>query len=132
LRVKDFFQLEKGSFAERADAVWDRASLVAIAPAKRSEYVTVIGKLIKPGGKILLATVDKREGNEEARKAGPPYSVDESAVRALYEDAAWVESVELVAEYDGLVQNPSEMERWKGKGIESMFELVFLIKGKQE
>mmetsp|Transcript_2998 Transcript_2998/g.6926 ORF Transcript_2998/g.6926 Transcript_2998/m.6926 type:complete len:336 (+) Transcript_2998:59-1066(+) len=130
--VDDYFKWIDATFVEKPDAVWDRASLVAIAPDKRRDYVAIMGKMIKPGGKILLVTIDKRRGDEDALKTGPPYSVDHSIVRELYEGADWVESVELIQEYDDFAQNPEDADRWRSKGIEEMYELVFLITAKMQ
>ena len=63
------------------DFVWDRASLVAIDPAHREEYATQSARLLKPGGKILLNTLEY----DQQRMRGPPFSVSESEVRRLYE-----------------------------------------------
>ena len=134
LNVDDYFQIKKGSFAKPIDVVWDRASLVAIDLDKRKHYIDTMGEVIKPGGKILLVTIEKRKGDEEALEAGPPYSINEAAVRQLYENAKWVDSVQLIEEYDEFVENPADADRWKSKGIEEMYELCFLItaKGKEE
>ncbi len=46
----------------------------------------MLGKLIKPGGYILMVTIDRRSGTEEGRRAGPPYSVDGDEIKRLYGD----------------------------------------------
>ena len=47
----DFFDLPTIGL-ERVDAVWDRASIVAINPSLRREYVDCIGHVLKSGGII--------------------------------------------------------------------------------
>lgn len=63
------------------DSIWDRAALVAIKPEDRPDYCKKQVSLLKPGGKILLSTVSYDQG----KMKGPPFSVDESNVRNLYE-----------------------------------------------
>ena len=115
----------------RFDRIWDRASMVAIDPTLREEYVKVMGKNIQPGGQILLVTIEKRTGtNDDALKKGPPYSISESEVRKLYEKQDWVESVTLLEEVDDFIAHPDMKERFVGEGITSMYELYFLIQTK--
>jgi SAM-dependent methyltransferase len=89
----DFFELDERATDGRFEAIFDRASLVAINPSLRNEYVQVLSRLIKPGGRILLVVIERTGGDLEA---GPPYSVSEAQVRALYEGKDWIESVTLL------------------------------------
>ena len=125
----DFFDISEEATGGKFDAVWDRGSMVAIHPELREEYVRIIGKLLKPGGTILLATVDRRAGSEEGMAAGPPWSLNEADVRGLYETADWVESVTVLEEYDDFLDEASK-ERWISKGLNSVFEMCFVIKAK--
>jgi len=86
---------------------------------------------MKPGGRILLATVDRRTGTEDAKSTGPPFSVDEKEVYRLYNDLDWVESVSMIEEVDEFVIDPESKERWDIRGLDSLFELCFLIKVKE-
>jgi len=47
----------------------------------------VMQRIMAPGGKILLVTVEHDTGT------GPPFSIPETDVRLLYEKQDWVESV---------------------------------------
>jgi thiopurine S-methyltransferase len=97
----DFFDLDEIATDGSFDAVFDRASLVAIDPTLRSDYVQVMSKLIRPGGKILLVVIERMSGNEDEDKtAGPPFSVPEAQVRALYETQEWVKAVTLLEEME--------------------------------
>lgn len=107
------------------DAIYDRASLVAIQPTLRQQYVQILGQLIQPGGTILLSTLDRRTGDENVRKAGPPFSVDELEVQKLFGNQSWVESITKVREVDEL------SERFKSQGLTSMFGLTFIIRVKE-
>mmetsp|Transcript_14445 Transcript_14445/g.27526 ORF Transcript_14445/g.27526 Transcript_14445/m.27526 type:complete len:331 (+) Transcript_14445:54-1046(+) len=112
------------------DAIYDRASIVAIDPSLHLEYVTSMGKIIRPGGIMLLITIEKRRTlNEEAKTDGPPFSIDESQVRALYESQPWVEYVTLLEEVDDLITEEAK-ERWQKKGVLELYDLVFVIKAK--
>jgi thiopurine S-methyltransferase len=127
----DFFDLDETAAGGRFDAVWDRASIVAIQPELRKQYVDVISKVIKPGGMILLAALERRTGSQEGINAGPPFSVPEAEVRNLYEGQDWVESVELLEEVDQFERKPEDKERFSQSGVTSMYELVFVIKVKE-
>jgi len=125
----DFFDLNE-AVTGKFDMILDRASIVAIQPTLREQYVGVLGKLLKPGGSILLMTVDRRSGKEEARKAGPPFSVDEEEVRRLYENLDWVKEVKLVDEYDEF-QDQGMKEKFGSQGLDSVYELCFIITAKE-
>jgi len=127
----DYFALDETKSGGKFDAVFDRASMVAIDPSKRKEYVDIMRHLILPGGKILLVTIEKRQGDDDACRSGPPYSIGETDVRKLYEGLDWVESVELLEEYDEFELDPGGASRWKSKGVTAMYELAFLITTKK-
>lgn len=112
------------------DAIYDRASIVAIKPSQRKDYVTLLGEVLHPGGTILLVTIDRRcTKTDEAKRDGPPFSIDEREVRQLYESQSWVESVTLLDEVNDLTTD-EERERWEKKGVLELFEIVFLIRKK--
>ncbi len=112
------------------DAIYDRASIVAIEPSLRKDYVTLMGELLQPGGTILLVTIDRRyTTTDEAKRDGPPFSVDEKEIRQLYDSESWVESVTLLDEINDLTSD-GDRERWEKKGVLELFEIVFLIRKK--
>jgi thiopurine S-methyltransferase len=126
----DFFQLgSNGDDNEfKFDAVWDRASLVAIQPTLREDYARTIGRVIvRPGGRYLLSTLVRPDGNTTT---GPPFSIDEQEVRRIFEPQPWVESVELLE-----VNSAGKTEPWyKVIGLWFKYgnvkEHIFLIKAK--
>lgn len=124
----DFFDLDEKATNGRFDAIWDRASLVAIQPNLREAYVNVISKLIQPGGKILLCTIERRTGDEDIISKGPPFSIPEKEIRRLYETQDWVESITLLEEIDEFARDPTSKSKYEG--ITSMYELYFLIQAK--
>lgn len=110
------------------DTIYDRASIVAIEPSLREDYVALMGELLQPGGTILLVTLDRRyTATDEAKRDGPPFSIDERETRQLFESHSWVESVTLLDEVNELTSD-EERERWRGKGVLELYEMVFLIK----
>jgi thiopurine S-methyltransferase len=114
----DFFELDETATDGRFDAVFDRGSLVAIEPSLRRDYVQVIRRLVKPGGKVLLVVIERTSGNEaDDLTAGPPFSVPEAEVRSLYETQEWVQSVTLL-------EDEGEKERNEGRAMRSLFFLV--------
>jgi thiopurine S-methyltransferase len=61
------------------DGWYDRAALIALPPPLRARYVPHLLGLLRPGGRGLLVTVEY----DQAKKAGPPFSVEEGEVRGL-------------------------------------------------
>lgn len=74
----DFFELTPAAFPPREGgpppfaAIYDRAALVAVPPLSRPDYVAVMDSLLRPGGQILLVTVDPGSGR---RRDGPPFPI---------------------------------------------------------
>ena len=124
----DLFDLNDEVTNGKFHMILDRASIVAIQPDLREKYVETMGKLIQPGGSILLLTFDRRSGTDEAMKSGPPFSVDEKEVRRLYEKCEWVDKVTLVDEFD---EFQDEKMKAKMQGLDSLFELCFIISAKK-
>ena len=115
----DFFELDDTISGGRFDAIFDRASLVAIEPRLREDYVNTMSRLLAPGGRILLVTIERTSGTQDA-KLGPPFSVPEDEVRRLYESQTWVESVTFL---DRDEEDPRNKDR-------AMVNLSFLIQAK--
>ena len=77
----DIFALPSdGSF----DRVWDRASLVALDPLQRQRYAALITAAMAPRGVMLLQVLHRQAGSPLALQGGPPFSVSEADVKALY------------------------------------------------
>ncbi|MGD9668459.1 MAG: thiopurine S-methyltransferase [Hyphomicrobiaceae bacterium] len=77
----DFFALPAEVFAS-ADAVYDRASLIALPPDMRKRYAATLGDRLTPGSRILLIALDY-DANE---MNGPPFPVPDDEIRALFDD----------------------------------------------
>ena len=62
------------------DTIYDRASLVALPEEMRVQYVERLKQLLKPGGKILLVTLDY----DQSEMPGPPFSVPKLEIDQLF------------------------------------------------
>jgi thiopurine S-methyltransferase len=127
-------------------AIYDRASIVAIEPDRREDYVRILDQLLEPGGRILMLALERVVENTNANaaaatKKGPPYSVPESTIRELFgnlgkhnennnnnnnNNFGYSYTVELLQETDQLVENPKDRERYPD--LDRLLETVYLIR----
>ena len=77
----DFFALTD-QHLNGVDEFYDRASLIALPPEMRAQYVQHLGKILPAGVPGLLITVEYPQGEMN----GPPFSVGEDEVRKLFAD----------------------------------------------
>lgn len=124
----NYFDLDDAKAGGKFGAIYDRGSLVAIEPNLRSDYVDTLGKLIAPGGKILLVVLE-RVGEEDAMKMGPPFSFPDLTVRELFEGREWFESMAIVEESDQLERNPEDRKRYEG--LDKLLERAYIINAKK-
>lgn len=75
----DFFGLSDDTVAE-SDVVFDRGALIALPQIMRDTYVEKFARCLRPGTEILLVTL------EHSSEKSPPFSLQESEVRDLYEN----------------------------------------------
>jgi len=109
----DFFDLSGNDLAG-VNAVYDRASLVALPPEMRTAYALHMQSLLKPGTKTLLVAFDYPQHEMQ----GPPFSVQTHEVKALYGN--WCH-VELLQTEDILDREPG----FRAKGVTRMQEQVY-------
>ncbi len=81
LLVGDYFRLDPAALGPVA-AVYDRASLIALPPEMRVQYAQTMRTLLDGGARMLVITLQY----ESAALKGPPFSVSDDEVRALYGD----------------------------------------------
>jgi thiopurine S-methyltransferase len=113
----DFFALETVHTADVA-AVYDRAALIALPHEMRARYVDHLLSLLVPDIPILLLTFEYPSHEID----GPPFSVDESEVRALYSSRRRVTRLESI---DRLADEARLAER----GLTRLEEHAFLLTG---
>ncbi len=111
----DFFELQPSDLDDVTD-IFDRASLVALPVDMRQRYADKMAELQKPGVRTLLValTFDPIEMN------GPPFSVTEDEVSALYSDNFSVQKLlfkEVIEEEPGL----------RKRGLTSLVETVYKL-----
>jgi thiopurine S-methyltransferase len=108
----DFFALRPQDVAG-CGLIYDRASLIALPPAMRRDYVKHLHRLFPQGARMLLVTLDY----PQAEMDGPPFSVSDAEVRELYG------SVQLLESRDVLPEN----DRFRQRGVSKMTENAYLI-----
>lgn len=93
----DFFKLTKAKI-NSATVVYDRAALVALPQTMRKDYVAHIKTLMPEGSKVLLVTMEY----DQSQLQGPPFSVVEDEVNALYEFATVTKLQQATTDLKGL------------------------------
>jgi thiopurine S-methyltransferase len=73
------------------DAVWDRASIVAINKPDRKKYADLVLSLLKPDGAILMYTFEYNQKERDRQ----PYSIPEALVRELF-DGCKVKNIDTI------------------------------------
>jgi len=109
----DLFDLAPSDLGP-VDAVFDRASVIALPPKMREDYAAHMAKLLKPGVQWLLVTMEF----DQSKVGGPPFCVDEQEVNSLYQQTYQVQSL---YEKDILPESP----RYAEKGVTRMVERVY-------
>ncbi|XP_013388873.1 probable thiopurine S-methyltransferase [Lingula anatina] len=77
--VGDFFKFNQ-DFEGQFDAIWDRASLVAIDESDRLQYVNILNSVLKPGCHCLIEAMDFIP----SEKSGSPHAIPLECVRELF------------------------------------------------
>lgn len=111
----DFFDLRPGDLAGVA-ATYDRASLVALPHEARARYAEHLVEVVPERTPVLLVTLEYTQHEMK----GPPYSVHEDEVHALFArrfEITPLSSVEIL----------DEEPHFRKKGLTSLTEKVFLL-----
>lgn len=103
--VGDVFDLLP-EFLGPIDALYDRAALVAMSPTMRPDYAAQMIKLVHNAPQLLVS-FDYDQSNQE----GPPFSVPESEIRALYQSAYDITLLESQSLAGGLKGNVAAEEQ---------------------
>lgn len=111
----DFFTVELTQ-SPGIDAVYDRASLIALPQEMRPAYVKRLTNLLAKGTRSLLLTLDY----PQQQMPGPPFSVTPGEVGRLFSEHYEIEQLH---SEDCLANQP----RFREKGLTSLEEHVFLL-----
>jgi len=111
----DFFDLQAEDVA-MCSVVYDRASLIALPPEMRQQYVNHLLEILAPASCMLLITLHY----DQSLADGPPFSVETQEVYDYY--ATWFQ-IKPVRTVDALEDLPG----FKRYGIEQIDETVFLL-----
>lgn len=112
----DFFTLQPQDVAP-ARLFHDRAALIALPAPMRARYAERMAELLPDTACGLLITLEYRQ---EAM-SGPPFSVDETEVHALY---GRVFEIERLARRSVLETQP----RFREQGLDALTEAVYLLR----
>ena len=107
----DFFDLNKDQTAP-FEAIYDRGSIVTFDRPERQRYVNHLMSFLKPGGRILLITLEY----DQKLMSGPPFSVSTDEIKWLYTTYGKLELLKITDILD---------ERFRKKGLDVMLERVF-------
>lgn len=115
----DYFDLTAAHLAS-VEAVFDRASLVALPPELRPRYVGHLDIILPQRPPTLLITMEY----DQREMQGPPFAVHQDEVRALY---APRHAVEPVASHGVLAENA----RFRQRGLTALVERVYRLTAAQ-
>ncbi|MCO6441007.1 MAG: thiopurine S-methyltransferase [Nitrococcus mobilis] len=115
LLVGDIFDLQPSAIGA-IDAVYDRASLVALPPVMRVRYAEHLTALLRPGGSMLLITFEY----DQQQMPGPPFAVPESEINTLYRAAF---QLEILCTTDVLNRYP----HFHARGLPRLQERVYRL-----
>ena len=104
----DAFSLDESALQDCA-AVFDRAALIALPPGLRARYANELYAKLPSGCRGLLVTLEYAQ----AERDGPPFSVPEDEVRALYGrdwDIELRERRPIPPEHPGFVSGVSKLD----------------------
>lgn len=112
----DAFGLDAAALAD-CNAVYDRAALIALPPELRQRYVRELYAKLPSACRGLLVTLQYPQD----QKQGPPFSVPEAEVHALY-GPDW--EVEVLERRDILAQQPG----FVAEGVTALETVVYALR----
>jgi len=112
----DFFALRPTDIGP-IQAVYDRASLVALPPDMRVEYAMHLAALVPPKTQILMITFDY----PQHEMPGPPFSVNRAEIDSLF--GHWCD-IELLASEDVLTHEAHFKQRGLNRLEENIYHLL--------
>ncbi len=114
----DFFDLTS-KWMNGVDGIYDRASLVALPPDMRERYAAHLKTLFPAGPEALLVTMEYAQDKMD----GPPFSVEEEEVRALYGEVCEIERLTIFNLLD-------DAPRFRERGLTRLQETVYRLRAR--
>ncbi|WP_043755059.1 thiopurine S-methyltransferase [Imhoffiella purpurea] len=111
----DFFDL-KPEHLNQVDAVFDRASLIALPPEMRRRYADKMASLMPSPVPTLLVSLEY----DQKTRPGPPFAVHRDEVETLFGDRYRIEPL---ARLDVLAESPNNLKR----GLTSLHEQAYRL-----
>lgn len=111
----DFFDLTAHDLKD-VSAIYDRASLIALPPAMRTQYAEHLYHIVPPEIDILLVTLEYPQQQMD----GPPFSVSHDDLCELYQGKY---AISQLASSDIINQEP----HFKSKGLSHLMENVYRL-----
>ncbi|MFA7386290.1 MAG: thiopurine S-methyltransferase [Thiohalobacteraceae bacterium] len=111
----DYFDLAPADLGP-IDAVYDRASLIALPPDLRRRYVDQMARLTAPGVPLLLITL----AYPQQEMQGPPFAVTATEVEELWSPGFRIEPLD---DRDILEENP----RFRARGLTLLQEQLYRL-----
>jgi thiopurine S-methyltransferase len=115
LLLGNAFALDPADLDGPVDAVYDRASLVALDPATRTQFVASLQRVLRPQGALLLVAFEY----EQTKIHGPPWSVSERDVQTLFRDFGTIKLLQTL--------NSSPTPRFREAGVTELVERAYWI-----
>lgn len=111
----DFFGLQAADLAGVA-GFYDRASLIAMNDAMRSDYAQQLAAVIPVGVSGLLLTIDY----DPTQMKGPPFPVPDSTTHTLLDEAFAIDELERFS-------GPERLGNLKDRGLDTLTEHVYRL-----
>lgn len=112
---QDFFSMTSKQLQD-VGAVFDRASMIALPPEMREDYVKHMINILPRKTEMLLITIDY-----DSDKLGPPFAVKETEVRDLYQDHFTIDKLEEKT-------SPSPGPLFQQEGVYEVTHRVFYLR----
>jgi thiopurine S-methyltransferase len=116
LLAGNFFDLKAEQLGP-VKAVYDRAALIALPEPMQADYVRHLLELLPDRPPIFLITLEY----DQTEMNGPPFSVSEQRVRALFEN---IYTIEVLSASDALKDNAGLQK----KGLTRLMEKVYWLR----
>jgi thiopurine S-methyltransferase len=105
----NYFEFSGGPY----DALYDRASLVALPPKLRPQYVEHTRAMLKSDATLLLVTLEY----DQSKTEGPPFSILAGEVKSYWG------KLQRISEHDDIENSPP---KFRDAGILEVLEVVYL------